>query len=225
LVLAVIAAVVVAAVIVAVLAGAGPLGATGHPPGDLASPATAPAGRATAPAATPQLGHRSDERLDGDRSRGGRAALSAADGEVPPRTTVFDDHDPAITRLDPHLLAALRAAATDAAASGITFSVNSGWRSQAYQEQLFEEAVVRYGSPAAAERWVARPGTSVHEAGDAVDIGGSGATAWLSRYGRAYGLCQIYGNESWHYELRPEAIAGECPAMYDDPTDDPRMHR
>jgi hypothetical protein len=225
LVLAVIVAVVVAAVIVAVLAGAGLLGANGHPPGDVASPAAAPTSRADAPASTARVGHRSDERLDDDGMRGGRAALSTADGEVPDGTTVFDDHDAAVTRLDPHLLAALRAAATDAAASGITFVVNSGWRSRAYQEQLFKEAVARYGSPAAAERWVARPGTSVHEAGEAVDIGGSGAAAWLSRHGRAYGLCQIYRNESWHYELRPEAIAGECPAMYADPTDDPRMHR
>ena len=31
------------------------------------------------------------------------------------------------------------------------------------------------------------------------------ATAWLSEHGAAYGLCQIYGNEPWHYELRPDA--------------------
>ena len=41
----------------------------------------------------------------------------------------------------------------------------------------------------------------------------------------AYGLCQIYDNESWHYELRPEAIDRGCPPMYADPTHDPRMQR
>jgi hypothetical protein len=35
-------------------------------------------------------------------------------------------------------------------------------------------------------------------------------------------LCQIYSNEPWHYELRPEAIDHDCPPMYADPTHDPR---
>jgi zinc D-Ala-D-Ala carboxypeptidase len=61
--------------------------------------------------------------------------------------------------------------------------------------------------------------------GDAVDIGPSDATAWLSEHGAEYGLCQIYGNERWHYELRSEAVDQGCPAMYADPTDDPRMQR
>jgi len=61
--------------------------------------------------------------------------------------------------------------------------------------------------------------------GYAVDIGASGAVAWLSEHGAAYGLCQIYGNEPWHYELRPEAIDHGCPAMYADPTRDPRMQQ
>ena len=51
------------------------------------------------------------------------------------------------------------------------------------------------------------------------------ATAWLSEHGAEYGLCQIYSNEPWHYELRPEAIDQGCPPMYADPTNDPRMGR
>ena len=47
--------------------------------------------------------------------------------------------------------------------------------------------------------------------GDAVDIGPSDATAWLSEHGAEYGLCQIYRNEPWHYELRPDAIDHGCP--------------
>jgi hypothetical protein len=61
--------------------------------------------------------------------------------------------------------------------------------------------------------------------GDAVDIGPSAARAWLSQHGAEYGLCQIYRNEPWHYELRPEAIDDGCPPMYADPTHDPRMRR
>ena len=59
---------------------------------------------------------------------------------------------------------------------------------------------------------MATPETSAHVSGDAVDIGPSGAAAWLSEHGRAYGLCQIYGNEPWHYELRPEAVDHGCPS-------------
>jgi D-alanyl-D-alanine carboxypeptidase len=44
-----------------------------------------------------------------------------------------------------------------------------------------------------------------------------------SEHGADYGLCQIYGNEPWHYELRPEATDHGCPPMYADPTQDPRM--
>jgi D-alanyl-D-alanine carboxypeptidase len=154
-----------------------------------------------------------------------RGALGEADGAVPDGTTVFDDEIPGVANLDPDLLAALRQAATDAAGDGVNFTVDSGWRSPAYQEQLLREAISEYGSEAAAARWVATPDTSPHVSGDAVDIGPSDATAWLSEHGAAYGLCQIYGNEPWHYELRPEAIDHGCPAMYADPTQDPRMQQ
>ena len=54
--------------------------------------------------------------------------------------------------------------------------------------------------------------TSPHVQGDAVDVGPSDATDWLSEHGAGYGLCQIYANEPWHYELRPDAVDGGCPA-------------
>jgi LAS superfamily LD-carboxypeptidase LdcB len=155
--------------------------------------------------------------------RAHRGALGAADGVVPAGTTVFADALPGVAQLDPALLAALRQAATDAAADGIVFLVTSGWRSPAYQEQLLQEAVTQYGSEAEAARWVATPATSAHVAGKAVDLGPVAATAWLAVHGAAYGLCQIYRNEAWHYELRPAAIAHRCPPLYADPTHDPRM--
>ena len=154
-----------------------------------------------------------------------RGALGEADGAVPDGTTVFDDEVPGVANLDPALLGALRRAATDAADDGVEFFVDSGWRSPEYQEQLLREAVSKYGSEAEAARWVATPNTSAHVSGDAVDIGPSDAAAWLSAHGAAYGLCQIYGNEPWHYELRPEAIDHGCPPMYADPTHDPRMQQ
>jgi D-alanyl-D-alanine carboxypeptidase len=69
------------------------------------------------------------------------------------------------------------------------------------------------------------PSTSEHMSGNAIDIGPSAATAWLSKHGATYGLCQIYRNEPWHYELRTNAIDHGCPAIYADPTQDPRMQQ
>jgi zinc D-Ala-D-Ala carboxypeptidase len=154
-----------------------------------------------------------------------RGALGEADGAVRDDTTVFDEEIPGVANLDPALLDALRQAATDAADDGVGFFVESGWRSAEYQNQLFREAVFEYGSEEEAARWVATAETSAHVSGDAVDIGPSDATAWLSAHGSEYGLCQIYGNEPWHYELRPKAIDHGCPPMYADPTHDPRMQQ
>jgi D-alanyl-D-alanine carboxypeptidase len=154
---------------------------------------------------------------------GERGALGEADGAIPDGTTVFDEEIPGVANLDPALLGALRQAATDAGNDGVELYVDSGWRSPEYQEQLLQEAVSEYGSEEEAARWVATPDTSAHVSGDAVDIGPSDATAWLSEHGAEYGLCQTYDNEAWHYELRPEAIDQGCPPTYADPTHDPRM--
>ncbi len=147
------------------------------------------------------------------------------DGALPKGVTLFDDQYPAVARLDPDLLRAMREAATDAADAGIELYVNSGWRSPKYQDQLLREAVSRYGSEEEAARWVATAGTSAHVSGDAVDIGPVDATAWLSEHGARYGLCQTYGNEPWHFELRPKAIDRGCPPMKADPAHDRRLQR
>jgi D-alanyl-D-alanine carboxypeptidase len=152
-------------------------------------------------------------------------ASSSADGAVRHGLTVFDNERPAVANLDPGLLNALRHATTDAAQDGVEIVVNSGWRSPEYQEQLLRAAVSKYGSKENAARWVATVDTSSHVSGHAVDIGPSHATVWLSKHGAEYGLCQIYRNEPWHYELRPEVIDDGCPSMYADPRHDPRMQQ
>ena len=131
---------------------------------------------------------------------------------LPDGVTVFDDQYPGVADLDPDLLRALREAATEAADDGVTFYVNSGWRSRGYQNELLSVAVSTYGSESAAARWVATADTSPHVSGEAVDIGKDEATAWLSRHGAKLGLCQIYVNEPWHYELRPDGEGGTLPA-------------
>ena len=196
-----------------VVIGAGLVGVLGHQSSAFSSsPSPAAAG-------SPSPG--SPERLQAGRHGG----LSAADGVVPDHVTVFDDRYPAVTRLDADLRSALRRAARAAGGDGIELYVNSGWRSAAYQRQLLDDAVSRYGSAAEAARWVATPHTSAHVTGDAVDLGPTDARGWLTEHGATYGLCQIYGDEPWHYELRPDAVDGGCPDMYAAPTHDPRMQR
>jgi hypothetical protein len=181
------------------------------------SPSTAfSAPTAVAPADAPR-------RSQGDERGAHHGALGEADGAVPDGTSVFDDAVPGVARLDPALRSALRRAATDAADDGVRFVVDSGWRSPAYQQQLRQEAIAEHGSAAEAARWVAGPTTSAHVSGQAIDIGPAGAASWLSQHGAAYGLCQVYANEAWHYELRPEASTRGCPPAYADATQDPRM--
>lgn len=180
----------------------------------------------SSPAAPPVAVVRTElPRAPRDARREHRGALGEAGGAVPDGTTVFADEVPGVANLDADLHAALRQAATDASRDGVELVVDSGWRSPEYQQRLLDEAVVKYGSEGEAARWVATPETSAHVSGDAVDIGPAAAAAWLSGHGAWYGLCQIYGNEPWHYELRPEAADQGCPAMYADPTRDPRMQQ
>ena len=216
-----------AAVVIAAVIGAG-----GYQSWAAWSPSAAPAAPARsapptspatpAPQADDGLRQRPPPRTDTGHSDG-QGALGEADGAVPDGVTVFGDEIPAVANLDPALLEALRRAATDAAGDGVEFVVNSGRRSPEYQEHLLDEAISKYGSKKEAARWVATPDTSPHVSGDAIDIGPTTATAWLSQHGAEYGLCQIYRNEPWHYELRPDAPDRGCPRMYADPTHDPRM--
>lgn len=154
------------------------------------------------------------------------SSLTEADGVIRDEgaVSIFDD-TPAVTNLDSDLLAAVRAAATAAEDDGVRMHVNSGWRSAAYQQVLRQDAVIEYGSEEEAARWVATPENSEHVSGDAVDLGPVAAQDWLARHGADFGLCQIYANERWHFELRPAAVANGCPLMYDDPTTDPRTQR
>lgn len=134
---------------------------------------------------------------------------SLADGQA---FSPFDLQQPAIAKLDPRLLAAVQHAANAAAAEGITMTVTSGWRSPEFQQSLLDDAVQTYGSLAAAREYVQTPTASRHVTGEAVDIGGAGADQWLIANGPRFGLCQIYANESWHFELVADPL-GNCPPL------------
>ena len=72
-----------------------------------------------------------------------------------------------------------------------------------------------YGSLEEARKWVSTPELSAHVTGDAIDIGYTDADSWLMQHGADYGLCQIYSNEIWHFELATTP-GGDCPPQLAD---------
>lgn len=112
--------------------------------------------------------------------------------------------------------------------------VVSAFRSDALQAQLFADAVKRYGSEAAARKWVAPPGKSNHGPrvnddghkpgpwGTAVDLGVVGFAAVEGRWpvdlrrkvdalAARYHLASPMEWEDWHYEPIPGALAPAKP--------------
>lgn len=167
-----------------------------------ADPTTGPSTTADAPPPT-------DDAL----SVGGGATDSWS-GYLPDNTTLspFDTSSQILALLDPALLKAIQDAARSAQAQGVGITITSGWRSKGFQQRLFDDAVRRYGSVEMAQQFVASPEASRHVVGEAVDIAGNGASAWLIRNGAQFGLCQIYANENWHFELATDAD-GRCPPL------------
>ncbi|WP_442791724.1 M15 family metallopeptidase [Mycolicibacterium sp. ND9-15] len=143
----------------------------------------------------------------------GPAAQDTVGGWLPDGRMLspFDTDDPIVEWLDPALSEAVQEAARSAEADGIEIRITSGWRSKGFQERLFDNGVITYGSVEAAREFVASPEKSKHVTGEAVDIGPVEADKWLIANGRDFGLCQIYANEIWHFELA--AIDGRCPPL------------
>lgn len=171
---------------------------------------SAPASPATRPStpAGPPVGSRPASATSSARS-------VAGDGRVVGTVTAFDLSHPAVANLNPALRKAMQQATRAAGEDGVTLRLNAGWRSRALQQRLLDEATKRYGSRAVALKWVATPERSKHVTGEAVDVAGAAAAAWLQRNGRAWGLCRTYANEAWHFELATRP-GGTCPPMRPD---------
>lgn len=100
--------------------------------------------------------------------------------------------------------------AAAAAADGITLSPSSGYRTYDHQNRLWRNALARYGTAAAARRWVAPPGNSNHGWGLAVDEGviynnrspSNPVYRWLSANAGRFGFWQRMSWEPWHWEYR-----------------------
>ncbi|WP_407939575.1 M15 family metallopeptidase [Nocardia terrae] len=120
--------------------------------------------------------------------------------------------------LDPSLAAAYNSAAAEAHAQGVSLSITSGYRTPAEQEALWEDGLQTYGSPEAARRWVLPPSESTHVTGQAIDVGPREGAQWLEDNGNHWGLCRMYDNEWWHFELATAPDA-PCPARLPDASD------
>jgi LAS superfamily LD-carboxypeptidase LdcB len=109
-----------------------------------------------------------------------------------------------------------------AARDGVSLVPISGFRSVAYQRELFKLAVKKYGSETAAARWVAPPGCSEHHTGLAIDIGDLSRPAcdtnscfektktyqWLVANAARFGFNMTHASESgpvafetWHWRF------------------------
>ena len=144
----------------------------------------------------------------------GPAATDSYGGWIPDGQTLspFDVSNPALAQLDPSLFDAIQDAARAAAAEGVDLRITSGWRSKGFQPRLFDDAVRKYGSVDIAKQFVASPDVSKHVVGQAVDVAPVDADNWLISNGAQFGLCQIYANELWHFELAVDP-QGNCPPL------------
>ncbi|GAB2553040.1 M15 family metallopeptidase [Kribbella endophytica] len=140
-----------------------------------------------------------------------KGPAKAADGVLPDNASPYDTSLPGIAKLDPALLKAVQQAAEAMKANDIKLHVTTGWRSKAYQRQLLDEGIRKYGSLEKAREFVSTPEESHHVTGHAVDIGPTDADDWLIRKGSRFGLCQTLSNEMWHFELIVKP-GEDCPA-------------
>ena len=148
----------------------------------------------------------------------------ADDGRIHGEVTVFDDDSAAVANLDPDLLKALRAAATDAA-----LMASSSRSTAAGVHDLpgpaAAEAISKYGSKAEAARWVATPETSPHVSGDAVDLGKVRGHGVAGRSTARVRAVPDLWQRAMALRAPTQGCQAGCPQMYADPTHDPRMQQ
>ena len=132
--------------------------------------------------------------LDGFRARA-RAVieldkLAPASISAPGSTTVAGLHPALIMAIDRLI----------ESSNGRVYLV-SGTRTTGRQTELWNEALQKYGDPEIADNWVARPGTSNHEEGLAVDLGGDLGLAVRLVDELGLPLWRPMSWEPWHFEL------------------------
>ena len=108
----------------------------------------------------------------------------------------------------PDVAVAFDRMAAAARKDGIGLVINSAYRSDAEQAQLFAE------NPD--PRWVAPPGQSLHRCATELDLGPPSAYGWLAANAGRYGFLRRYPWEPWHFGYTrgpaPCSVAGNLVA-------------
>jgi hypothetical protein len=175
-----------------------------------ASPAAGPARagadassnpKTKAAAAKPAAGSTSGSS-DGGKAVGGKGFSPVVTDRIPAPTTSLSLSAPVpgTTNMQAPAAAAFKRAFADARAAGLTPEIRSAWRSEQWQQILFDRAVAKYGSRAEASKWVLSPVRSAHVKGYAIDVHPQAVATWLEEHGPTYGICRTYDNEWWHFE-------------------------
>ena len=177
--------------------------------------------RALGPASPPKYrkGLTNRRNMEADIILGGQAA--ATKREVPVTEPVdlseflVAGKDPKHLKFSADTSARLGALLRDAQAAGHDVKIFSGYRSPEEQKRLWGQALLRYGSVAAARKHVAPPGNSQHNHGNAADLSYAGsaidgkknldpaqqaAQEWVHANAAKYGLHFRMGHEPWHVE-------------------------
>lgn len=108
---------------------------------------------------------------------------------------------------------------------GPGLQVYSGYRSPELQGELYQNALAKYGSEAEARKWVAPPGKSRHNTGQAADLKFNGVRldqvspevqAWVRENAVKYGLDVPMEWEPWQVELAGARGQGNALAQQED---------
>ena len=180
-----------------------------EPSASRGAPPKASAGRSTPGSATRPTPKPAATKA-GPKASNANAFGPVVTSRIPAPTTslALSASVPGTTNMQAPAAAAFKRAFTDARAAGLAPEIRSAWRSEQWQQILFDRAVVKYGSRAEASKWVLAPGKSAHVKGYAIDVHPQTAAAWLQEHGSAYGICRTYDNEWWHFEYR---ATSDCP--------------
>lgn len=94
-----------------------------------------------------------------------------------------------------------------ASADGIELQLDSGFRTNERQAELYDEYLHHDGALAA------KPGYSNHQSGRALDINCWNWTAceWLATNAKTYGFKRTVPNEPWHWEYSAPRAARRTP--------------
>ncbi len=123
-----------------------------------------------------------------------------------------------------------RALVSEAASLGLELYIGSGFRSQAYQVDVFAAQTARWGDAETANRYSARAGHSQHQLGTTIDFTASfrgfregPAAAWLSENAHRFGFVLPYTpasspltgyiDEPWHARWVGGTLAGQMQAL------------